>query len=119
MNQYKIFKIGGQEFDLMVLCLTDESLFNYLQGLEKQISNLGSNGKIIIDQLFLTGENYNRFMSLDFRDGRLDLKSARNVNPGSQIRLNSVDWLSNNTSYLNGSILSDDQKKRITQHMPF
>ena len=44
---------------------------------------MNSSGKILIDQLLITGDGHNRFMGCDFKNGKLDFKTAHIVSPGT------------------------------------
>ena len=67
--------------------------------------------RILIDQLLITGNGSNRFMSCIFSNGRLDFKTAQIVTPSEFFRKETVEWLHDNYSYVENSILTEEQRQ--------
>lgn len=51
MNEYKIIKTNVGDYDILVLCLTSESLLNYIKKIECSLSETDAEETILIDQL--------------------------------------------------------------------
>lgn len=119
MSEYIIKNIDKEGYDRFLLWLSFESFIDHLSSIEKSPNMFNVSGKILIDQLFLTGNSDNRFISCDFKDGKLDLKTARVVYPVDFFRKETVDWLHNNYSYVENSILTEVQRKKIKESIVF
>lgn len=119
MNEYIIKDINTEGYDRFLLWLSFESFADHLGSIEKAPNMVHSSGKILIDQLFLTGDGDNRFISCDFKDGRLDFRTARIVAPASILRKVTVQWLHENYNYVENSILTDSQRQKIKAGMTF
>ena len=68
---------------------------------------------MLIDQLFITGNGKNRFISCNFNKGRLDLKSAKIVKADNYFRKLTVEYLKNNYRYVENSIFTDIERNSI------
>jgi len=63
---YKIFFLSTEACKCFVVCLSYESLFEYLNELQGVIaSNDILDGKMLVDQLLVSGNAANRFLSID------------------------------------------------------
>lgn len=113
MNEYIIKEINKEGYDRFLLWLSFESLVDHLNSIETSPTMLNASGKILIDQLFLTGNRDNRFMSCDFKNGKLDFRTARVVSPSDFFRKETVNWLQDNYSYVENSILTELQRQKV------
>ena len=113
MNEYIILKANVEGYDRLVLCLSFESLLSYINKIEDALSLDKKEERILIDQLLITGNGTNRFMSCEFSNGKIDFKTAQIVNPDEYYRKETVDWLHDNYSYVENSILTDEQRQKI------
>lgn len=86
MNEYKIIKTNVEGYDRLVLCLTFESLLTYIKKIECSLSGTDTDETILIDQLLITGDGANRFMSCLFKNGKLDFRTAHTVIPAEYYR---------------------------------
>lgn len=86
MNEYKIIKTNIEGYDRLVLCLTFESLLTYIKKIECSLSGTETDEIILIDQLLITGDGANRFMSCLFKNGKLDFRTAHTVIPAEYYR---------------------------------
>ena len=119
MNEYTIIKTNVESYDRLVLCLSFESLLTYLKKIENVLAEDNMDEKILIDQLLITGNGNNRFMSLSFSNGRFDIKTARVVTPTEYYRKETVEWLHNNYNYVEHSILTVEQRQKIKDNIAF
>lgn len=111
MNKFfKIYNLNADLYDCMVICLTCESIFSYIDALQKAISNNGiKDGTILIDQLLISGNGKNRFLTIKYSNGSFDYTSAKNVEADFKYRQITSCELKNNESLLENSILSTEQ----------
>ena len=86
MNEYKIIKTNIEGYDRLVLCLTFESLLTYIKKIECSLSGTETDETILIDQLLITGDGANRFMSCLLKNGKLDFRTAHTVIPAEYYR---------------------------------
>ena len=119
MNEYIIIKTNGEEYDRFVLCLTYESLLSYIEKLECSLSETKTDGTILIDQLLITGDCVNRFMSCQFKNGKLDLNTAHTVIPAKYYKEKTGAFLHDNYCYVENSILTQSQKQKIKDNIVF
>ena len=111
MNKFfKIYTLNADLYDCMVICLSYESIFSYIDALQKAISNNGvKDGTILIDQLLISGNGKNRFLTIKYSNGSFDLTSAQNIEADIKYRQITSCELKNNESLLENSILSNSQ----------
>ena len=119
MNEYTIIKANTEDYSRMVLCLSSESLLPYIDKIEQALAEDNSDGNILIDQLLLTGNGVNRFMSVSFSHGKFDMKTAQTVNPSEYYRKAATEWLHDNYRYTENSILTAEQKQKIKDNIAF
>lgn len=119
MSEYIIFNTNVDGYDRYVLCLSFESLLSYIRKIEIVLAKGKREEKILIDQLLITGNGTNRFMSCVFSDGRLDFRTAQIVIPSEFFRKETVEWLHDNYSYVENSILTEEQRQKIKDNTAF
>lgn len=113
MNTFIIKETHADGYDRFLLWLSSESLIDHLSSIEEDSNIVNSSGRILIDQLFITGDGDNRFMCCDFKNGKLDFKTARIVSPVEDFRKETAQWLHNNYEYIEHSILTESQRQKI------
>lgn len=118
MIDYTITKLNYGCYNAFLLCLTFENILNYLDSIEKEMIIQQNNGSILIDQLLVTGNGINRFISCFFNHGKIDVSSAHIVVPEEHYRKLSVRLLQQNYSLLKNSILTNQQRDCIKQGIP-
>ena len=118
MSDYVIIKLNDGRYNAFLLCLTFESILNYLESIEKELIIQQNHGNILIDQLLVTGNGPNRFLSCFFRHGKLDISSAHTATPGTHYRELSLRLLQRNYSSLRNSILTNQQRDSIKRGIP-
>ena len=119
MNEYTIIKTNIEDYDRLVLCLSFESLLTYIKKIEQALAKDNLDEKVLIDQLLITGNGTNRFMSFSFSHGKFDIKTAQVVNPTEHYRKETVEWLHNNYHYVEHSILTAEQRQKIKYNVVF
>lgn len=113
MRDYIIKEIEKDGYSRFLLLLSTESIFDYLDSIENSPNMINATGKVLIDQLFITGVNSNRFISCELQNGRLDLKTACVVCPTEDLRKETIDWLQDNYEYVENSILTESQRQKV------
>lgn len=119
MNTFVIKETNIGGYDRFLLWLSFESLIDHLGSIEEDPSMVNSSGKILIDQLFITGDGDNRFISCDFKNGKLDFKTAHIVLPMDFFRMETVQWLHDNYHYVEHSILTESQRQKVKDGIAF
>lgn len=111
---YKLCACFSGEFQFQIVCLSYDSIYTYIDRIREDfIKKNVPNAKIIIDQLLITGNKSNRFLSIDFEDFQFMFNSAINVTADQQYKQRTADVLMGNEHLLRNSVLSDQQKKLI------
>ncbi len=113
---YSLYTLSSGKYDCMVVCLSYESIFSYVADVQKQIYKKGiTNGVILFDQLLISGNGENRFLSIKFQNGSFDYMSAKNVEADDIYHQLTSSELRKNEDILKQSILSEKQKVLITK----
>lgn len=111
MKEYIIKEIERDGYNRFLLWLSAESILDHLSSIEDSLNMANTTGKVLIDQLFITGDNMNRFMSCEFKNGKFDFRTARIVYPTEYFRMETTEWLKKNYRYVENSILTETQRK--------
>ncbi len=119
MNSCLIEKIDFGGYNRFLLCLTFESIVNYLSEIEASPEMIKSSGKLLIDQLLVTGDGDNRFISCSFLNGKLDMNTAQIVIPDGRFRSITTERLHDNYMYVEHSILTKYQRECIKKGISF
>lgn len=119
MDEYAILKTNADDYDRMVLCLSSESLLAYIRKIEQALAEDNLDGKVLIDQLLITGNGTNRFIIVSFSHEKFDMKTAQTVNPPEYYREETAEWLHDNYRYAKNSILTAEQKQKIKDNIAF
>lgn len=119
MNNFVIKETNKDGYDRFLLWLSFESIIDHLDSIEEAPNMMNSSGKILIDQLLITGDGHNRFMGCDFKNGKLDFKTAHIVSPGTFFREETVQWLHDNYRYVEYSILTESQRQKVKDGIAF
>lgn len=119
MDEYTIIKTNAEDYSGMVICLSSESLLTYIEKIEQTLAKDNSDGKVLIDQLLITGNGTNRFISVSFAHEKFDMKTAQTVNPPEHYRKETVKWLHDNYRCTENSILTAEQKQKIKDNIAF
>lgn len=119
MNTFVIKETQIDGYDRFLLWLSFESLIDHLSSIEDDHNIVNSSGRILIDQLFITGDEDNRFICCDFKNGKLDFKTAHIVSPVDSFRKETVQWLHDNYGYVEHSILTESQRQKVKEGIIF
>lgn len=113
-NYYKIYNLSSGSYDCFVVCLSYESIFSYIDILQKELNHKGIlNGNILIDQLLIAGNDKNRFLSIDIENGNFVYTSSKNVEADHYYHQLTSSELKRNQTLLYHSILSPRQISMI------
>lgn len=107
MDGFIINKVNSEGYDRFVLCLTFESIATYKSLVELSPLIRHQTGRLLIDQLLVTGNGQNRFISCRYTNGILDFATARTV------------WLNAHYDNVENSILTENQRYCIMKGLPF
>ena len=113
MKEYALSTSCGKDYDGFLLCLTFESVLNYLDSIKAEPLISSSKGILLIDQLLVSGNGKNRFFSCLFDHGEINLSTAQTVLPADYYRKLATQLLRDNIPRLKYSILTDQQKESI------
>lgn len=119
MDEFVIQKVNASEYDCFLLCLSFESIATYKPMVESSPFIRHHTGKMLIDQLFITGNGQNRFICCNYVDGVLDFSSAQVVKASDCFKTLTVKWLNTHYIYVNHSILTESQRRCIRDCVPF
>ena len=119
MSEYVILQTNREEYDRFVLCLSSESLLSYISKIEDTLALDAKEERILIDQLLVTGNGTNRFLSCEFANGKIDFATARIVVPDEYYRKEAIVWLHDHDSYVENSILTEKQRQKIRNKVAF
>ena len=119
MKEYVLYEMVNREYNGFLLCLTFESLIDYLDRIETEPLLSRSNGTLLIDQLLIAGNGRNRYISCSFSNGKINTSSVTSVSPSDYYRELSMELLRSNYPLLHNSILTDAQKEKIKKGIPF
>lgn len=119
MKKYTIQRLDNKEYDSLLLCLTFESILNYIENIEHEQLILKSKGVLLVDRLLVTGNGKNRFILCSFDHGKIDLSTAKAICPQEYYKRISIDLLQKNFELLNNSILTDKQREDIKHGILF
>ncbi len=119
MKEYIICKSINCEYDRFILCLTYDSVINYLTSIEAEPLIINFEGTLLIDQLLVTGNGRNRFITCSFNKGKVNISTAKNTSPDDSYKKLTIDLLKQHYSLLHNSILSDKEKDNIMNGILF
>ncbi len=112
MKKYVLYenKIDDNAF---LICLTFESIMDYIDEIQSEEIIKKGKGRVIIDQLLVTGDGKNRFLECDYFEGKMILSSAHAINGNTRMRKITSGYLSENYNSLGSNILTNIQKEKI------
>jgi hypothetical protein len=111
MKEYVLRKIEDGKYYLF--CLSFYSILNYLRDLENEEEIKSNKGILIIDQFLVAGNGENRFLTCDFSNGVVEISSARNLVPETELDALAINILQDNFNLLDSSILTKKQRELI------
>lgn len=113
MDEFTMVRLDDSIYKYLIVCLSCNGILEYLDNIECKLSNEVIEGRIIVDQLFITGNSCNRFIEINFKNKKINLSTAKYVNPPEFVLKKSLEILQNNTMALENSILTESMKDRI------
>ena len=113
MKEYILCKLKDRSYDVLILCLSHESVLTYYEEIQNEALIQNNKGYCLIDQLLVTGNEQNRFILIPYIYGLLDFANGKAVSVNQNIRKLSVDLLSKNITALQDTILTDSQQKMV------
>ncbi|MDY5903699.1 MAG: type II toxin-antitoxin system RnlB family antitoxin [Succinivibrio sp.] len=119
MKYFDLCKLSNDN-EILLVGLTEDSFLSYLNSIEKRVLvKYVKNGLLIIDNLLAIGNSPNRFISLELKDGKVDLKSVKRISASEFIKQKSLQLLQKNYEYLTYTILTDTQRSNIENNIAF
>lgn len=115
MEKYVLKKLNIDSCAYFVVSLTYEGILDYIEEIESKIEYEENIRIILIDQLLTTGNNKNRFISCECKEGKIRLFTAKNVIGIEKIRKLSSQILRDNYKIIENSILTRNQKQSIKE----
>lgn len=119
MKEYALCKPNDREYNGFLLCLTFESIFSYLNHIEAEPLLSHTAGSLLVDQLLITGNGRNRYISCSFDNGKINMASMKIVSPSEYYRKLSLDLLQHNLQLLHNSILTEYQLECVQKGIVF
>lgn len=109
------YVIQSKEYNYFIICLSYESILNYINDIENEIGENKDKRTILIDQLLVSGNGKNRFLSVNICNGKIDLVSAKNVDAKPYYHQLTCSELRKNKDVLKYCILTDSQVNMILE----
>lgn len=75
MNSYFLKRIDHIKYNYVAICLNYEKFISYYKKIEEEIVN--ETGTLLVDQLLITGDNSNRFIEFNYKNGIIDINSVQ------------------------------------------
>lgn len=119
MYEYIIREVDIDGFNRYLLCLTFESLIDCFTSIEASPKLANGSGRILIDQLLITGNGSNRFLCCNYQNGKIDVTTATNVLPDKRFHVLTVQLLQKNYLFVENSILTETQRQYIKKGIAF
>jgi hypothetical protein len=98
-----------------LVCMDYNGVLNYLDEVENEPLLQSNAGELVIDQLLVTGNGRNRFLTCQFSYGEIRLDTAKNIDSKDAYKTISAKLLKENIDALKYSILSDSQIDLLRQ----
>lgn len=118
-RDYLIQKAHTEDYDVFLVCIGHEGLMAYLDQVEEEPLIKEGSGVLLVDQLLITGNGKNRFMTIPFEKGELFINKAEQIDPDETYRKKSAGHLRERLHLLENSILMDHEIEHISngQHI--
>lgn len=120
-NYYKTYYLDDDIYSCLVICLSYASLYNYLDTLCMELKRKGINtARLLLDQLLITGNKQNRFLAVEYSNGKILPQSATNISSISvKYRQITVNELQKRKVNLHNSVLSQAEIQFIEDGIAF
>lgn len=119
MCEYIIKEIDVDGYDKYLLCLNSESLIDCFASIEGFHKLANVSGRLLIDQLLITGNGDNRFLCCNYNNGKIDVTTAVNVIPDRSVHVLTIQLLRENYCFVENSILTESQRQHIKKGITF
>ena len=119
MNRYILKNLNDNKYNRYLLCLTYDSILNYIDLLENDNVIKNSKGVLLIDQLLVCGNGKNRYITCEYNNGNILLTSAQNITPEKYYLEMGTNLLGKHLDLLRNSILTEKQIGMIEQGVTF
>ena len=119
MRIYTLQSLNNQQYNVFLVCLTNENTFSFTEELQKEILIQEKTGSLLIDQVLVTGNNKNRFVLIPYERGKIDFSMARNTTVSPKIRQLSSKRIKENITHLEFTILTKEQQDKVLDELPF
>jgi len=116
MNCYKILYLEQDKYKAMIIMYSIDSPFDYIDEISLSLTSNKINGPVIFDQIFHSGNNDERFIEAEFKQGEF-IKSSfkfKTFFKNSEYRKMSREYLAG-SGLLEDSILSSQEKKLMNK----
>ena len=117
MQEYTIINTKTKEYKKMIICLSHESILEYINKIEKTLTEEKIEGKILIDQLLITGNNNNRFCEIKFTREKFNQNTAQNITPKENYKKMTTEYFNSHYEFIKNSILTDEEKQKIKNNI--
>lgn len=111
MKNYEIQQLQDKKYNALLLWLSSENIIEYITEIEHEPLLMQSKGTLLIDQLLITGDGKNRFVSCLYDHGKIDLTTAKRVEQNNYKKI-SKELLRKNFELLKYSILTKNNYKK-------
>lgn len=113
-SMYVLSNCYSASYDLQVVCLSYDSIYSYMQLIQNDLKARNvRKAKVVFDQLLITGNSRNRFLSIDFSDNIFLFNTAQNIIPEMSIRQKTHSILFENIKLLDNCVLTEKQVNMI------
>lgn len=119
MKQYALIPCKNSEFKGLLVCLSSDNLYSYIKSINNEDLIKQSKGKLLVDQLLITGNEKNRFISFNYDYGQIDYNSTKYNTPQNNLKEISLSVFRKNIANLNNSILTENEKYCISKNIIF
>ena len=116
MDCYKILYLEQDKYEAMIIICSVDSPFDYMDEISLSLISNKINGPVLFDQIFHSGNNEERFIEAEFKNGEF-IKSSfkfKTLFKNSEYRRMSHEYLVD-SGLLEGSILSSHEKKLMNK----
>jgi len=113
MKKYILNQINSLQYFLVNLDYY--SILNYLDEIENEYLIKTNKGELVVDQLLVTGNGKNRFISCNFTYGKIELETAKYIEGTYEHKKTTTELLKQHYESLKYSILTDCQLKLIME----
>ena len=115
-NYYKLYNLSSSNYACLVVCLSYESIFSYIEELQAELEAKDiQKGAVLIDQLLISGNGKNRFLSIELENGKFSYTTAKNVDVEQYYHQLTSSELMRNQALLKNSILTPRQISMISR----